>query len=81
MVNGEIALTTGTCKAMAGYLVDIPLQKRQSALDAMLAVLPEGSEITAALFQRPIRWDRGRKRRQPVAKCGSRRIVDHARTR
>ena len=48
-LNGEIDLLSGVHKAMASYLANIPLQGRQAAWDAMLAVADDPGEIIKAL--------------------------------
>ena len=48
-LNGEIDLLSGVHKAIASYLANIPLQGRQPAWDAMLAVTPGRDELIKAV--------------------------------
>ncbi len=48
-LNGEIDLLSGVHKAMASYLANIPLQGRQAAMDAMLALQSDRDAIITAL--------------------------------
>ncbi len=48
-LNGEIELLSGVNKAMATYLAGIPLEGRQAAWDAMLALRSDRDAIIIAL--------------------------------
>jgi|SRR5271166_1072054 len=48
-LNGELDSLSGTMKAIVDHLASLPIEGRQAALDTIVAVVPGGEELRAAV--------------------------------